>query len=81
MDSLPVQDKNVSLTRVFALGLWALAAALVLAELALGVDLADVGLLAGLAAATLTVRGYFVDLHDRERNAFEIGRDSARKVR
>lgn len=76
-----MQDKTVSLTDVCSWVLWVIAVGLVVVQIAGGWPLGQLGLIAAAAAATLTIRGYFVDLLAREQNAFLIGRDSARKVR
>lgn len=81
MDAGLMQDRHVSLTGVTAAALWMLAVVLVVADTFTDVSCGDVGIIAGLAAATLTIRGYFVDLAAREQNAFEIGRDSVRRTR
>lgn len=81
MDLPLMQDKTVSLTSVFAWVLWVVAIALVLVDVFTEVNSGDLGIVAAAGGATLTVRGYFLDLEDRERNAFEIGRDSTRRVR
>lgn len=81
MDAGLMQDRHVSLTGVTAAALWMLSVVLVVAGALTDVSCGDLGIVAGLAAVTLTIRGYFVDLADRERNAFEIGRDSVRRTR
>lgn len=76
-----MQDKNVSLTDACSWVLWVLAVALVVVQMASPLETAELGVIAAIGGATLTVRGYFVDLADRERNAYEIGRDSVRRAR
>ena len=74
-----MQDKHVSLNSLVAGVLWAMAPVLVLVDLFSDVESGELGVLLGLGATTLSVRGYFVALADRERNAFMIGRDSMRR--
>lgn len=81
MDSGLMQDKRVSLTGISAAALWVLSVAMVIVDVFTDVNSGDLGIIAGLGAATLTIRGYFVDLAAREQNAFEIGRDSVRRTR
>ena len=49
--------------------------ALVLVDLFSRVECGELGLLAAGAAMVFNVRGFFCRLAERERNAFEIGRD------
>lgn len=81
MDSLPMQDRNVSLTTVGAAALWVLGVALVAGSAITGWPLGQLGLTVVIGAATLTVRGYFVDLQDREMEAFEVGRKVGESLR
>lgn len=78
MDLSNMKDTHVSLTAVGAAVLWALGVALVVVELVSAFGTGHLGVVLVAGAATLTVRGYFVDLEDRERNAFRIGQDSMR---
>lgn len=59
---------------------WAAAFGLVVADLAFGMDLrlAPLGLCLSAAAATLHIRHMLAGMAERERNAFELGQDSAR---
>lgn len=46
-----------------------------------GDDFGNAGLLFACIAAVLRIRSWFVRMGQRERNAFEIGRDSVRSLR
>lgn len=73
-----MQDKDVSLNGLATAGLWTSAAVLVPLDVLTDVNTGDLGILSAIGAATLSIRSYFAALEDRERNAFEIGRDSVR---
>jgi hypothetical protein len=81
MDQEHMQDRRVSLTGISAIALWVTSLVLVLTDMFTEVNSGDLGIVAAAGAGTLTIRGYFVDLAARERNAFDIGRDSARRQR
>lgn len=82
-DLSEVFDRPVSVTHAVSVGFWIAGLVFVGLELfaiwptaALGLFLAGVG-------GVLTIRGYFCHMQDREREAFEIGREAAelRRVR
>lgn len=83
--TVALADPHLSWTSLGAFVLWLAALTLVLVDVLTGIDTGDIGIVASAAAATLTVRGYMIGLVDqiqiRERNAFEIGRDSVRSIR
>lgn len=71
-------DRTLSAGCVVATGLWALMVVLLAVAWATGNDDAGrVGLACSAAAATATIRQFFVVQNKMVRNAFELGRDSA----
>lgn len=80
-----MNDRPISTTTVLASTLWVVGFGLAFLYAAIG--LRGTGVLAMLIAAggaTLTVRGYLCrleeELFERERNAFQLGRDDARST-
>lgn len=73
---------DVSLNCVMAWIGWALAIVIGAANIALpDVKLAPVWFLCGAAGATLHVRGFIARLEQREREAFQLGRESVSQLR
>ena len=70
-----MNDLHVSATRVAAVLLWTIGIALAGVNVTVDIDLGALGVIAACGGAVLNVRGYFCRLEDRERNAFELGRD------
>ena len=77
-----MQEQQVRLTTIVVAVLWALGLGLnVLGIITEWYGVPGLGVLAGLAAAVLQIRG-FLDSHARNvRNAFELGRDYEDGVR
>lgn len=72
-----MQDKPVNLGCLVAYTLWGSVLAIVLWSIgSRDVYLATLGCALSAAAATATVRSYFVASNRMMRNAFELGRDS-----
>lgn len=75
----------VAVDRVVASALWLGATALVLVDVLTPINTGDIGLLAGMGASVVCVRGYVLRVESELRNAFELGRDyeiqSVRKMR
>lgn len=81
----PMLDHHFSGFHVAAAVLWVLGAAAIISDLFFHVDaLRAGGLYCSVGAATLNVRGTLRHMEgrqvERERNAFEIGRDSVRRI-
>lgn len=70
-----MSDWHLSATAVAATVLWVIGVALAMVQLLTDVGVGQLGIIAAAGGATLNVRGYFVKLEDRERNAFNLGRD------
>lgn len=62
---------------------WGLAFTLVTLDLFMASrdDVGHLGMVFGAAGGTLHIRGWFCRLERRERNAYELGRDSLRQIR
>lgn len=73
-----MNDLDLSATGVAATSLWLIGVALALIQLTTNIELGQLGIIAAAGGATLNVRGYFLRFEDRERSAFEIGRDYER---
>ena len=71
-------DRQISTTTVTASLLWALGMALIVLDILTSRDTGELGLYATCAGGVLNIRGFFCSLHQRETNAFEIGRDYER---
>lgn len=72
------QDMNVRLSTAMAALLWPIGIALALADVFVDLDVGEVGVLAGVAAGVIQIRGFFYMQAQREHNAFILGQDSAR---
>lgn len=76
-----MQDVAIS-GRVISYALWALGGMTVALSLFVGPpQLASVGVLLAMAGAVLQVRSYICALSSRDREAFDMGRDSVRSLR
>lgn len=75
-----MKDRQFSALHVFAGTLWAVGGLLILATLIAHQreGLAELGLLLAGAGGVLSVRGMLCHMEQRERTAFEIGRDIGR---
>lgn len=76
--------KQVSVCEAAAIGLWLVGLALVLADVIFGSHedgLGPVGVVLSVGAATLNVRAWMYQFSERERDAFEMGRDSVTQLR
>lgn len=81
-----MNDRPISVTVTCAALLWAGGGALIVVYALVGVrGLGVIGIFLSAGAATLTIRCYLMQLAEcfehRERNAFELGRDSMRVLR
>lgn len=73
-----VTDRTISACSVVAYGLWVLSVLMIGTGWIVGnAHLGQMGLAAAAAAATATVRGYFVSQNRMIRTAFDYGRESA----
>lgn len=73
-----MNDKPVNLGCVIAASLWAITVAVLLLSLhGRNVYLATMACALSVAAATATIRTYFVNSNRMMRNAFDLGRDAA----
>lgn len=70
-----MSDKAISINTVVAAVMWVLAVALVSIDVFSAENTGDLGIVMSAGAATVTVRGFFCQQFERERNAFGIGRD------
>lgn len=68
-------DLDVSMTSVIATILWAIGVAFAMVAFFTPLDVGALGVISAAGGATLNVRVFFVKLEDRDRNAFELGRD------
>lgn len=74
---MPVlSDRSISFTAVLAGAGWIVGVALVVIDLFVAPRLDALGLIAAGAGGVLTIRGFFCTASERERNAFQLGRDS-----
>lgn len=77
-----MKDKHISALWALAVGAWGVAFILVGIELAHPAsDTDQIGLLIGMAAATLHVRSWFCSQAQRETEAFNLGREYEGSVR
>lgn len=76
-----MHNTYVAVDRIFATTLWVLSTALITTDVLTEVNSGDLGILAGLGAAVVSVRGYVMRIEHELRNAFELGRDSVRLMR
>lgn len=76
-----MDSRNISLHTAISCFLWPLGLGLVLVGIFTRHDLGQLGLLLAMIAAVLNVRGFFCRLAHREREAYEIGRESVRPIR
>lgn len=74
-----MHDRNISLRTALACLLWAAGACLSILDLFGWLNAGSIGIVAAIAGATLNIQGFVAHLAYRERNAFEIGCDYARK--
>lgn len=72
-----MQDKSVSATTVIATAMWVVGGLMTLVELFTRLDIGSLGIVIAAGGATLNVRRFFCQLAERDRNAFELGRDYA----
>lgn len=70
-----MNDFRISATTAASGLLWTVGVVLTIVELVTGLDVGELGVVTAAGGAVLTVRGFFCQLADRERNAFELGRD------
>lgn len=74
-------NRSVSLLEVMAWSLWAAGVLAIVYDLALALHaLGHFGVVLCCAGATLHVRGFILRLEERDLNAFELGRDSVRRI-
>lgn len=71
-----MQDRQVPTTTAWASFLWPLGFVLIVAQLVGLAHTGQLGLYVAMAGAVLNVRGFFRNQHERERNAFILGRES-----
>lgn len=76
-----MSDRTIAVHTAISCILWPSAFVLVCLGIFTGHNLGQLGLLFGVVAATLTVRGWICELGRREREAYEIGRESVRSIR
>jgi hypothetical protein len=75
-------DGQVNIGCVAAWALWATAVVLIVSGWATGLwPLGQAGLACSAAAVTVTIRGFFARQQAMMLNAFELGRDSVRRLR
>jgi hypothetical protein len=66
------------MTWVVSVAMWTIGFGLIVAGMVIGNDgVGQLGLWNAAVGACLSVRGYILELHERERNAFLLGQDSA----
>lgn len=61
--------------------LWLMAGAFVVLNFIFDPPFGEVGVLLAIAGSVLQVRGYFCAMQAREREAYELGRESVRSLR
>lgn len=81
-----MNDRNIAVHTAFSCLLWPVGTVMILIGLMTERELGQLGLLLAMIAAVLNVRGFFCELHRREREAFEVGREigaesAARRLR
>lgn len=76
-----MHDKNVSLRSVIAYSLWLVGITLVVLDVFGLTGTGDLGVVIVGVGALLQIRGYFLEQAERDRNAFELGRDHERHLR
>lgn len=76
-----MQDMTISATKAIAYLLWTIGTGFVAASFFGPLQLAAVGLLLAGAGGVSQMRGYICGLQRRERDAFDLGRDSVRSLR
>lgn len=74
-------DHTISTTTVAGYALWLLGAGFVALSFFGPLPLAAIGLLMAGAGGVVQIRGFFFCLQRREREAYEIGRDSVTRLR
>lgn len=74
-------DRTIAVHTAFSALLWPLGTVMIVVGLLTEHELGQLGILVAMVAAVLNVRGFFCALERRERNAFELGRDSVRHLR
>ena len=73
-----MNERSITVHTAIACVLWPAGFILVCVGVVTEFELGQPGIVLCMIAATLTVRGYFCTLHDRELNAFTLGRDAER---
>lgn len=68
-------DRKISATQTFAYAHWALGLSLIVTSFYGPIQLAALGLLAAGVGGVAQIRGMICGLEERERNAFDLGRD------
>lgn len=69
-------DMDLSLNWLLSIAFWTAGLVMVVVDLSTGVTLGQLGLWCSMLGGVLSIRGYLLQLHERERNAFHLGRDS-----
>lgn len=75
-----VNDTTFSATSTIAAILWAVGAIFIGLSFFHVSAFGQVGIYFAAAAGTCQIRGFICSLRQRERNAFELGRDSVRSI-
>lgn len=70
-----MNNRNIAVHTAFSCLFWPVGTVMILIGLVTDHELGQVGILLAMIAAVLNVRGFFCSLGERERNAFELGRD------
>lgn len=73
-------SRNISVHTAIACLLWPAGVLLVCVGLVTNLEIAPLGIVLAMIAATLTVRGYFCAFERREHNAFRLGQDYGEHV-
>lgn len=76
-----MQDTTISATSAVAYIFWAVSALLLTLDMFVGPPLGSIGVFMCTVACTVHVRSFICAMGHREREAFNLGRDSVRNIR
>lgn len=75
-----MNDRTVSATTAAAVLLWTLGLTLVLLDLFGHVETGELGIYATGGAMVLNIRSFFCQQREREREAYDLGRETVRRL-
>lgn len=78
---ITLNDRNISTTTAAAILLWPVGLILIGIELLGGFATGQLGLYCAGAGGVFNIRGFFCNMHQREREAYRIGQESVRSIR